>query len=42
MTKILLVDDEERSLEAMSRTLQMMGYQTAGASDPKPAQELGY
>jgi DNA-binding NtrC family response regulator len=40
MTKILLVDDEERSLEAMSRTLQMMGYQTAGASDPKPAQEL--
>lgn len=40
MTKILLVDDEERALEAMSRTLQMMGYQTVGASDPKSAQDL--
>jgi DNA-binding NtrC family response regulator len=40
MTKILLVDDEKRSLEAMSRTLGMLGYQTAGVSDPRPAQDL--
>ncbi len=40
MTKILLVDDEERSLEALSRTLQMMGHQTIGTSDPKTAQDL--
>lgn len=40
MTKILLVDDEARALEALGRTLQMMGYQTVGASDPKMAQDL--
>ena len=40
MTKILLVDDEARSLEALGRTLQMMGYQTVGTSDPKTAQDL--
>jgi len=39
MTKILLVDDEARALEALGRTLQMMGYQTVGASDPKTAQD---
>ncbi len=40
MTKILLVDDDPRSLEALSRTLQMMGFQTVGSSDPKTAQDL--
>jgi DNA-binding NtrC family response regulator len=40
MTRILLVDDDPRSLEALSRTLQMMGYQTVGSSDPKTAQDL--
>jgi len=40
MTRILLVDDETRSLEALSRTLQIMGYQTVGSSDPKMAQDL--
>jgi DNA-binding NtrC family response regulator len=40
MTKILLVDDEARGLEALSRTLQMMGYQTVGTSDPRKAQHL--
>jgi DNA-binding NtrC family response regulator len=40
MTKILLVDDEARSLEALSRTLQMMGYHSVGTSDPKTAQDL--
>jgi DNA-binding NtrC family response regulator len=40
MTKILLVDDEKRALEALGRTLQMMGYQTVGVSDPNMAQDL--
>jgi DNA-binding NtrC family response regulator len=40
MTKILLVDDEERALEAMNRNLQMVGYKTSGASDSKAAQDL--
>jgi len=40
MTKILLVDDEKRALEALSRTLQMMGYQSVGVSDPNMAQDL--
>jgi len=40
MTKILLVDDEARALEALRRALQMMGYQTVGVSDPKTAQNL--
>ena len=40
MTKILLVDDEARSLEALRRTLEMMGYQSLGTSDPKIAQDL--
>jgi DNA-binding NtrC family response regulator len=40
MTKILLVDDEERALEALGRTLQMMGYQTTGVSNPDTAQDL--
>jgi DNA-binding NtrC family response regulator len=40
MTKILLVDDEKRVLEALGRTLQMMGYQTVGVSDPSMAQDL--
>jgi DNA-binding NtrC family response regulator len=40
MTKILLVDDEKRALEALGRTLQMMGYQTVGVSDPSMAQNL--
>ncbi len=40
MTKILLVDNEVRALEGLSRTLQMMGYQPVGASDPIVAQDL--
>ncbi|MEW6376407.1 MAG: sigma-54 dependent transcriptional regulator [Thermodesulfobacteriota bacterium] len=40
MTKILLVDDEKRALEALGRTLQMMGYQTVGVSNPNTAQDL--
>jgi DNA-binding NtrC family response regulator len=40
MTKILLVDDEPKALEALGRTLQMMGYQTVGASDPRVAQDF--
>jgi len=40
MTKILLVDDEERALEALGRTLRMMGYQTMGVSNPDRAQDL--
>ena len=40
MTKILLVDDEIRSLEALRRTLELMGYQSFGTSDPKTAQDL--
>jgi two-component system, NtrC family, response regulator len=40
MTKILLVDNEVRALEGLSRTLQMMGYHPVGASDPKIAQDL--
>ncbi len=40
MTRILLVDDEARSLEALRRTLEMMGYQSIGTSDPKTAQDL--
>ena len=40
MTKILLVDDEARALEALGRALQMMGYETVGVTDPKTAQAL--
>lgn len=40
MTKILLVDDEPRTLEALGRALRMMGYQTVGASNPKMAQDF--
>lgn len=40
MIKILLVDDEERALEALSRALQMIGYLTAKALDIKSAQDI--
>ena len=40
MAKILVVDNEARALEGLSRTLEMAGYQTIGASDPKTARDL--
>ncbi len=40
MARILLVDNEARALDGLSRTLEMAGYQTVGASDPKIARDL--
>jgi DNA-binding NtrC family response regulator len=37
MTKILLVDDDEKILKVLSRSLEMLGYTTVGVSDPKNA-----
>jgi DNA-binding NtrC family response regulator len=35
MTKILLVDDEEKALNVFCRSLNMLGYQATGVSRPK-------
>jgi DNA-binding NtrC family response regulator len=35
MTKILLVDDEEKALDVFCRSLNMLGYQATGVSRPK-------
>jgi DNA-binding NtrC family response regulator len=35
MTKILLVDDEEKALAVLERSLHMLGYQAKGVSNPK-------
>lgn len=40
MTKILLVDDEEKSLKVLSRSLHMLGYSTVAISSPKDALDV--
>jgi DNA-binding NtrC family response regulator len=37
MTKILLVDDEEKTLKILCRSLSILGYDAEGMSDPKAA-----
>jgi len=40
VTKILLVDDEEKSLKVLSRSLHMLGYSTVAISNPKDALDV--
>jgi DNA-binding NtrC family response regulator len=37
MTKILLVDDEEKALAVLCRSLNMLGYEATGVSSPRAA-----